>query len=167
MSKPAQFCLRCGTALGARDDGGRPRQACPADGCGYVFYDNPLPVVAALVELDGNIVLGRGASWPAGMFGLITGFLERDESPADGALRELREELGLEGEVVRLIGVYPFPQRNELIVAYHVRAHGEPRLSDEIVEIKRVPPGRLRPWPFGTGLAVADWLRDRAAVAAP
>ena len=161
MTAPHAFCPRCAAALGARDDGGRPRQACAAEGCGYVFYDNPLPVVAALVELDGHVVLGRGRGWPAGMFGLITGFLERDEAPADGALRELREELALEGEVVGLIGVYPFPQRNELIVAYHVRARGEPVLSDEIVEIKRVPPGRLRPWPFGTGLAVADWIRAR------
>ena len=167
MSREARFCLRCGTALGSREDGGRARQACPADGCGFVFYDNPLPVVAALVELDGQIVLGRGAGWPAGMFGLITGFLERGEEPTEGALRELREELGLEGEIVSLIGVYPFPQRNELIVAYHVRARGEPRLSDEIVEIKRVAPARLRPWPFGTGLAVADWLRTHAPAGTP
>lgn len=167
MTASLAFCPRCAAELADREDGGRPRRACQKEGCGYVHYDNPLPVVAALVELDGDIVLARGRGWPEGMFGLITGFLERDESPADGVLRELREELSLAGEVVSLIGVYPFMQRNELIVAYHVRASGEPVLGDEIVEIKRVPPGRLRPWPFGTGLAVADWLRQNAAATTP
>lgn len=157
------FCPRCATSLAERDEAGRPRKCCPADGCGYVFYDNPLPVVAALVELDGQVILARGKGWPAGMFGLITGFLERDESPSEGVLRELHEELGLRGEVVGLIGVYPFPQRNELIVAYHVKAQGQITLNDEIEEVKRVDPARLRPWPFGTGLAVADWVARRSA----
>jgi len=126
-----------------------------------VFYDNPLPVVAALVELEGKVLLARGRGWPAGMFGLITGFLERDETPEQGALRELHEELGLTGRIVGLIGVYAFPQRNELIVAYHVEAQGEVALGDEIEEVKRVDPARLRPWPLGTGLAVADWIARR------
>lgn len=131
---------------------------CPAEGCGFVFWDNPLPVVAAIVEHEGVVVLVRNHGWPEKMFGLVTGFLEKGESPEAGVLRELREELGLEGEVVRLIGVYPFEQRNELIVAYHVRAHGTITLGDEIAQHKSVPREKLRPWPFGTGLAVRDWL---------
>ncbi|MCU0655602.1 MAG: NUDIX domain-containing protein [Polyangiaceae bacterium] len=156
-----RFCPRCATPLILREEAGRPRQLCPAEGCGHVFYDNPLPVVAALVELEGQVVLARGRGWPAGMFGLITGFLERDEGPEQGVLRELKEELGLEGRVVSLIGVYPFAMRNELIVAYHVEARGEVALGDEIEEIKRIPPNKLRPWPMGTGLAVADWIARR------
>lgn len=155
------FCPRCAAPLGHRDDGGRSRRACLQPGCSYVFYDNPLPVVAALVEREGKVILARGKGWPARMFGLISGFLERDESPEEGVLRELKEELGLEGRVVSLIGVYPFPQRNELIVAFHVEAQGELVLSDEIEEIKQLDPDRLRPWPFGTGLAVADWVARR------
>lgn len=160
--KTHRYCPRCAAPLGQRDDGGRPRAACPQQGCGYVHYDNPLPVVAALIEREGKVLLARGKGWPAGMFGLITGFLERGESPEEGVLRELHEELGLSGRVVGLIGVYPFPQRNELIVAFHVEAQGDLVLSDEIEEIKQVDPGRLRPWPFGTGLAVADWIARRS-----
>ena len=156
-----RFCPRCAAPLALREEAGRPRLACPAEGCGYVFYDNPLPVVAALVELEGKVILARGRGWPAGMFGLVTGFLERDETPEQGALRELHEELGLSGRIVGLIGVYPFPQRNELIVAYHVEAQGEIALGDEIEEVKPVDPARLRPWPLGTGLAVADWIARR------
>lgn len=134
---------------------------CPDDD--FVFWNNPLPVVAAIVQMgpgehEGEVVLVRNHGWPEKMFGLVTGFLEKGESPEQGVLRELREELGLEGEVVRLVGVYSFEQRNELIVAYHVRAHGTIALGEEIAQVKSVPREKLRPWPFGTGLAVKDWL---------
>jgi ADP-ribose pyrophosphatase YjhB (NUDIX family) len=134
---------------------------CADETCGYVFYDNPLPVVAALVEHEGNVLLARNKGWPEGWFGLITGFLERGESPVAGILRELKEEVGLDGEIVGLIGVYEFAQRNEVIIAYHVRAHGTVVLGDEIEAVKNVPPDKLRAWPFGTGLAVKDWLEAR------
>lgn len=162
-SPPLTFCPRCARPLAARDDGGRPRQACPDPGCGFVFYDNPLPVVAGLVEHGGDVLLVRNHGWPEKWFGLVAGFLERGETPVEGVLRELREELGLAGEVVGLIGAYAFPERNELIVAYHVRASGTVELGEEIAQVRRVPPGRLRAWPFGTGQAVADWLAARRA----
>jgi ADP-ribose pyrophosphatase YjhB (NUDIX family) len=129
--------------------------------CGYVFYDNPLPVVAALVEHEGNVLLVRNHGWPEKWFGLVAGFLERGETPAEAVLRELKEELGLAGEVVRLLGVYAFAERNEVIIAFHVRANGSVRLGEEIAELRRVLPERLRPWPFGTGQAVSDWLATR------
>jgi PAS domain S-box-containing protein len=159
----AKFCSWCGSTLAARSEADGTRLACSSEGCGFVFYDNPLPVVAALVELDDEIVLVRQHGWPDKLFGLVTGFLERGESPEAGVLRELREELGLRGDVVSLIGVYPFEVRNEVIVAYHVRAEGTLTLGDEIAATKRVAPDALRAWPFGTGLAVADWLKRRAA----
>jgi NAD+ diphosphatase len=156
-----RFCPRCGSTLGTREDGGRPRAACLTAECGFVFYDNPLPVVAALVEHEGKVLLVRNRGWPEKWFGLMAGFLEREETPVEGVLRELREELGLSGEVVRLIGVYSFLERNELIVAFHLRATGTVALGAEIAEVRAVPPERLRPWPFGTGQAVADWLAAR------
>lgn len=166
----ARFCLRCGHGLEEVAALDRARMRCPAQGCGYVHYDNPLPVVAAIVELvpegaaegaEGEIVLVRQKGWPEGWFGLVTGFLERGEEPEAGVLRELEEELGLRGEVVELVGVYGFTQRNELIAAWHVRARGEIALGDELETVKRVPIAKLRPWPFGTGHAVRDWLARR------
>jgi NADH pyrophosphatase NudC (nudix superfamily) len=63
----------------AHEGGRAPR--CPDDTCGYAHWNNPLPVVAAIVELDGKILLARNAAWPEGMFALITGFLENGETP--------------------------------------------------------------------------------------
>jgi len=155
----ARFCLRCGHALASHHDGERERLRCVD--CGWIFYDNPTPVVAALVEHEGHVILARNQGWPDGMYGLVTGFLEARETPEVGVLRELKEELDLDGEIVSQLGVYTFAQRNELIVAFHVRATGTITVAPELAGIKRVLPEKLRPWPFGTGLAVSDWLARR------
>ena len=85
-----RFCPLCGAGLEMRAVGGLPRLHCHAD-CGFVHWDNPAPVLAALVEYQEHIVLARNHAWTAGAFGLITGFLERDEAPAAGVAREVKE----------------------------------------------------------------------------
>ena len=156
-----RFCPRCAAPLTEQPRDGRTRSLCTADGCGFIHYNNPLPVVAAVVELDGQVILARQHGWPEKFYGLITGFLEAGESPQEGILRELDEELGLSGRVESLIGVYPFTMRNEVIMAFHVVAQGTIRLGEELAGIKSVAPEKLRPWPMGTGQAVADWLARR------
>lgn len=157
-----RFCPCCRAELVDQADGqGRVRRMCVADGCGFVHWNNPLPVVAAIVEYEGRILLARNAAWPEGMFALITGFLEADETPEQGIVRELREETSLVAESVELVGVYEFMRKNELIVAYHVKANGTVSLSPELLEYRLVEPAKLRPWRAGTGYAVADWMRRR------
>lgn len=162
MMEEARHCLRCGAALVSKPTPDGARLACSDASCGFVFYGNPTPVVAAIVEHEGEVLLVAQHGWPETWFGLVTGFLERGETPEEGVLREVREELGLDGEVVSLIGAYAFVQRNELIVAYHVRASGEVSLGEELRAVKRVPIEKLRPWDFGTGHAVRDWLARRS-----
>jgi NADH pyrophosphatase NudC (nudix superfamily) len=156
-----KFCPRCAALLVEHDIAGRVRLACPDAACGYVFWDNPLPVLAGLVERDGLIVLARNHAWPEKMFGLITGFMERGETPEEGIAREVKEELGLDTTAACFIGVYPFQRKNELILAYHVVAHGEIVLNEELAEFRLIPPEKLRPWDAGTGQAVRDWLSRR------
>jgi len=158
-----KYCPLCGEALKEAEIGGRRRKVCPSTTCEYVHWDNPTPVVAAIVELDGSLVLVRNRGWPAKMFGLVTGFLERGESPEDGVQREVREELGLECDGAELVGVYAFEAMHQVILAYHVPARGPIELGDELEEHKRVPIDRLKPWPFGTGHAVRDWLARRGS----
>jgi NADH pyrophosphatase NudC (nudix superfamily) len=156
-----KFCPRCGSELGTRPIDDTDRIACPDEGCGYVFWNNPVPIVAAIVEMDGKVVLVRNHGWPEKWFGLVSGFLERDETPEQGILRELGEELGLEADGAEFLGLYPFFQRNELILAYHIDAHGEISPGPEIAGYKEIPVEKLKPWPFGTGPAVKDWLEQR------
>lgn len=156
------FCPHCGSSLTSGNAGGRERLVC-SNTCGYVFWNNPLPVVAAIVEYDHNtVILIQNKGWPADWFGLVSGFLEKDEEPAQAVLREIKEEIGLDAEIVDYVGTYVFRQRNELIMAYHVRATGEILLNTEELETyKLVPVTELKPWPFGTGKAVKDWLAKR------
>ncbi len=153
------FCPKCATQLVTRLVAGRERLACPS--CDYVFWDNPIPVVAAIVEIDGKVALTRAKGWPERWRGLLAGFLERGEAPEAGVLREVREELGLDGRVAAFVGVYGFPEMNQLIVAYHVLAAGEVTLGEELESVKLVSPEDIRPWSLGTGTALRDWLRAR------
>ena len=50
---------------------------------------------------------------------------------------------------------------NQIIFAFHVKAKGEIVIGEEIADIRLIDPGRLRPWPFGTGLAIRDWLEAK------
>lgn len=159
------YCTQCGTALVAAVIDAQERLACPASDCDYVLWDNPTPVIAVLVEFEDRILLARNASWPEGNFSVITGFLEKGETPESCALRELEEELGLQGEIAAYIGHCVFERQNQLILGFHVKAHGEIQLNAEIAEYRLIAPERLKPWPFGTGPLVRDWLIQRGLLA--
>ena len=131
---------------------------CLERGCNFVHYDNPVPVVAAIVEIEDSVILVRSHGWPESWYGLVTGFLERKESPEDGILREVEEELGLQGELMGLIGVYGFARMNQVIIAYHLEAEGSIVLNEELDDYKLVEKKDIVPWNMGTGLALKDYL---------
>jgi NAD+ diphosphatase len=157
------YCPVCRTPLVRREHGGRQRAGCPAEGCGFVHWDNPVPVVAAIVEREDRVVLVRSLGWPETWYGLVTGFLESNEKPEDAVLREVEEELGLAGRLESYLGAYPFERMNQIIFAYHVLGGpGAIRLCrEELADYREVPVRRLRPWPRGTGPALRDWLAAR------
>ncbi|MGF1614130.1 MAG: NUDIX domain-containing protein [Gammaproteobacteria bacterium] len=158
MQRPYKYCPWCASKLGQRDVDGRHRLSCLDPECGYVVWENPIPVVAAIVEHEGRIILAHNRTWPDGVYSVITGFLEKTEAPERGVLREVEEELGLLGEVIDFIGVYAFPTMNQLILAYYVKATGNLVLNQELTRIKRIEKSKLKGWSFGTGLAVSDWV---------
>ena len=59
-----KFCPSCAAPLRPKKVEGRIRLCCEADGCEFVFYNNPTPVVAALVEHGGTVLLVRNKEWP-------------------------------------------------------------------------------------------------------
>ena len=161
-----RFCPSCAAPLALleqiEDGGPKVRLRCAA--CGYTHWNNPTPVLAAVIECvdrDGHVLLARNAAWPSGKFALVTGFMEAGESPVAGIVREIAEETALTVDSVSLIGVYDFQRMNQVIIAYHALARGEVCLSPELVEYRLIPPQDLKCWPAGTGQALADWLRSR------
>ena len=166
MSFEVRFCSHCGTPLqrlSADEDGG-PKERLRCIACGWTHWNNPTPVLAAVIECadrGGRLLLARNAAWSGRMFALITGFMEAGETPEQGIAREIAEETSLQVDALALIGVYDFQRMNQLIVAYHAVAHGEIELSPELAEYKLFEPAAVRCWRAGTGYALADWLRSR------
>ena len=161
-----RFCPTCAAPLALleqlEDGGPKVRLRCAA--CGFTHWNNPTPVLAAVIECvdqGGRVLLARNAAWPSGKFALVTGFMEAGESPAAGIAREIAEETALTVVSLSLIGVYDFQRMNQVIIAYHALARGEVCLSAELVEYRLIAPQDLKCWPAGTGHALADWLRSR------
>ncbi|MGE4243483.1 NUDIX hydrolase [Ramlibacter sp.] len=163
MTHEWRFCPNCATPLArialAEDGGNKERLRCPA--CGWTHWNNPTPVLAAVIEYQGKILLAKNAAWKGNVYALITGFMEAGETPKDGIVREIEEETSLEVTSLDLIGVYDFQRMNQVIIAYHAVARGEVKLSPELVDYRLYAHDRVRCWPQGTGLALADWLRSR------
>ena len=163
MTQVFRFCPSCATELALisqlEDGGEKARMRCPA--CNFTHWNNPVPVLAAVIEYEGQVLLARNAAWPGRMFALITGFMEAGETPEAGIAREIAEETSLSTHALSLIGVYDFQRMNQLIIAYHAVASGEIRLSPELAEYRLFAPEKVKCWPAGTGYAMADWLRSR------
>ncbi|HMS27236.1 MAG TPA: NUDIX domain-containing protein [Burkholderiaceae bacterium] len=157
------YCPSCASPLAEvslMEDGGmKSRLRCQS--CDFTHWNNPTPVLAAVVEYQGQILLARNAAWQHKMYALITGFMEAGEKAEEGIAREVKEETNLDVNEVNLIGVYDFQRMNQVIIAYHVVAEGEILLSPELVDYKLFSPQTVRCWPAGTGYALADWLKTR------
>jgi len=163
MSSAFKFCPQCATPLAfitlPEDGGDKERLRCAA--CGYTHWNNPTPVLAAVMEYQGQILLAQNAAWPGKMFALITGFMEAAETPRGGIEREIKEETNLDASELNLIGVYDFQRMNQVIIAYHAVCHGEVKLSPELVDYRLYAFDEVKCWPSSTGYALADWLRTR------
>ncbi len=90
-----QYCPRCGAELGRDIRAGRERLVCGA--CQFVFFQNPIAGVAAILIEDNSVLLtlrkdGKGWDLPGG-------FIEYDEDITEALVRETLEETGLEIEV--------------------------------------------------------------------
>ncbi|MEM6806451.1 MAG: NUDIX domain-containing protein [Bacteroidota bacterium] len=161
--KNYKFCPQCAKPLFEEERGGRLRKVCRDKSCGFVYWNNPTPVVCAIVERDGHLILVQSIGWPKSWYALVTGFLEQGEKPEVAVLREVKEEIGLDAEVGSFIGMYKFTRMNQILMVYHVIAEpGEIVLEEsELSDYKIVPIEEVQPWPAGTGIGLRDWLRTR------
>ena len=163
MTAEFKFCPQCATPLQLitqlEDGGDKERLRCTA--CDFTHWNNPTPVLAAVIEYEGKILLARNAAWAGKMYALITGFMEAGETPQGGITREIQEETNLATSELNLIGVYDFQRMNQIIIAYHAVCSGEVKLSPELVDYKLYGFDEVMCWPAGTGYALADWLTSR------
>ncbi|HHN64014.1 MAG TPA: NUDIX hydrolase [Nitrospirae bacterium] len=101
-------------------------------------YRNPFPTVDIIIEIDGGVVLVKRKNPPHG-WALPGGFVDYGESLEDAAIREAREETGLEIELIRQFHTYSAPGRDPrfhtITTVYIARAEGTPRAGDDAGEV--------------------------------
>ncbi len=134
-----RHCPFCGRRLSNRFWEGALRRFCRH--CNLPIYENPIPAVCAVVPDDrGRLLLvRRGVEPKIGAWCLPGGFMELGETPETAALRELREEAGLNGRIASLLGLYATPSRlyhTILLAGYLVMPEdGRPRPGDDATAV--------------------------------
>ena len=152
--KTKLFCSICANRLDKAILDGKERQLCRK--CGEVFYENPLPA-AAIMLLNHNreVLLVKREREPAkGMWCLPIGFAETGESIENAALRELKEETGVEGKIIQLITAsseYNDLYGDILVVIFEVeKTGGEEKAGDDAIDCKYFPVTDLPELAFGS-----------------
>ncbi len=102
-----QYCPRCRTEMVDKAVYGRVRRVCPAKTCCFIQFIDPKVSAAVMVEKNKEVLLIQRAMSPAkGSWCLPGGFMEIGETPQQSAIRECKEESGLDIEISRLIDVF-------------------------------------------------------------
>jgi ADP-ribose pyrophosphatase YjhB (NUDIX family) len=143
-----RFCPACGGALESRSlkTGEPDRLVCVR--CGFVFYLDPKVAVGTIIERPGSgIVLVRRAIEPGyGLWVFPGGYVDRGEEVRAAAIREAREECGLDIRIDRLINVYSYPGTAPVIIVFAATALGGELCSDEECLEARVFTRQTIPW---------------------
>lgn len=133
---PHHFCPRCGGLLATRVSEGETVQVCTV--CGRYHYRNAKPCAGTLILRDGRVLLVQRERDPyCGYWDIPGGFLQPDELPQAGAIREAREETGLAVAILDLLGFYldNYDYQNErypiLNIYFVATAEGTPIAGDD------------------------------------
>jgi ADP-ribose pyrophosphatase YjhB (NUDIX family) len=152
MVNEPKYCSQCGQPVETRAINGVSRAVCAA--CDTVLYRNPLPIAAALV-LNGRreVLLVKRAKAPhKGAWCLPMGFAELGETIAEAACRELKEETGIDGRVLRLLDADSYASDHYgdlLIVTFELAATGgTPCAADDAEAVRYFPIGQHPPLAF-------------------
>lgn len=139
---PENFCPHCGTELSTREIEGRERQFCPD--CERIVWRNPAPTAGvAVVGSEGVLLTERAVEPGIGEWTVPGGHLELEESPRDGAVRELHEETGVGADPadVTLLDTFsatPFEGKHIVSIGFAVLFEdtaGEPRAGPEVAAV--------------------------------
>lgn len=152
------FCQRCAAPLSRKPIDGRRRSYCPA--CGFIVFLDPKVAVVILAMLDNGIVMvKRGVEPHLGRWAFPSGFVDRGEVVERAAIREMKEETGLDVALDALIGVYSQEANPVVLIVYAARITGGSLTPGHDAEDARAfPLTALPPLPFPHDARIlADW----------
>jgi 8-oxo-dGTP diphosphatase len=160
-----RHCPLCGGTLEARVVKATEPKRLVCTTCGFIFYLDPkLAVGAIITDADGRIVLVRRAIEPGyGKWVFPGGFVDRGEEVKLAAIREAREEVGLDIRIDRLVNIYSYPGRTPVIIVYAATMMGGCLACDDEGLEARFFDRDAIPWDElafrSTGEALRDFLR--------
>ena len=167
LAATLNHCTNCGGPLALGPVAGEERHRLSCARCGHIAYVNPRLVTTTLpiTESGELILIRRGIEPGRGLWAQPGGFLEVDETPSEGAVRETLEETGLVVAPGEIVGLYARLEAAVVVLVYEARiVGGEQRTSPEATEIRAFAPGAI-PWPDiafkTTWWALVDWLAKR------
>jgi ADP-ribose pyrophosphatase YjhB (NUDIX family)/predicted RNA-binding Zn-ribbon protein involved in translation (DUF1610 family) len=155
------FCPACGGKLRSRILKSREPARLVCSKCEYVFYLDPKVVACSIVESDGRIVLlKRGIEPQKGKWVMPGGYVDRGEEVRAAAIRETEEECGLKTRIRELHGVYSYPGRLAVVIAFLADVvSGDLMAGDESEEARFVRPDEI-PWSELAFQSTTDALKD-------
>jgi len=165
MKKQRKHCLYCGGEITKKSEDGVLRDFCPC--CNSYFYENPLPVVSTIIESSRRILLvKRGRAPSKGLWCLPSGFAEAGESIEEAALRELKEETGIKGKIIKLLDVDSYKSRfygDLLFLTFIVeQSGGKLCAGDDCVQARFWPVNKLPPLAFRSNKRALDaYIKSR------
>jgi ADP-ribose pyrophosphatase YjhB (NUDIX family) len=159
---PYRFCPVCGGSLEGRllKEGEPKRLVCAA--CNFVFYLDPKVAVGTIIRWeDSRLVLVRRAIDPGyGLWVFPGGYVDRGEEIRAAAIREAREEAGLDVRLDGLVNIYSYPGRPLIIIVYAATALGGALCTDEeCLEARLFSPAEI-PWTQLAFPSTHDALRE-------
>ena len=157
-----RFCPRCGGALERRLLKSTEPERPVCTQCGFVFYIDPKIAVGTVIATNaGRLVLVRRAIEPGyGKWVFPGGYVDRGEPLTAAAIREAREECGLDVRLDGLVNIYSYPGRAPVIVVYAATAIGGTLCVDEeCLESAEFDAASI-PWADLAFRSTHDGLRD-------
>lgn len=115
-----KFCGVCGSPTLPERAGHVIRCTNPA--CGHEFFPRLDPAIIVLVTDGERALLGRQATWPAGRYSTIAGFVEPGESLEDAVAREVMEETAVPVLTSRYHSSQPWPFPSSIMIGFQAIA---------------------------------------------
>ncbi|MCL6559364.1 MAG: NUDIX hydrolase [Firmicutes bacterium] len=162
MNQRFFFCPKCGGRLFYRHHGERERLTCAE--CGYIFYENPVVGVAAVVlDQQGRILLGRRKGSYRGLWCIPCGYVEYDEDVYDAVVREFKEETSLDIEITGVFSVrsnFHNPEAHTVGIWFKARVTGgELEARADLDQVGYFALDHLPPLAFPTDAEVIQEIR--------
>ncbi len=139
--------------------------SCPKCGAPVYVYQNPIPTVDIIIETEKGIVLIKRKNPPYG-WAIPGGFVDYGESLEEAAIREAKEETGLDVELVRQFHTYSNPNRDPrqhtITTVYIAKAKGVPKAGDDAADLGIFTQDNLpSPLVFDHSQILADYFASK------